>query len=144
MREWDKLKEYQEHKALFATIEESDTELRSYYQGLLDKERQELLKRDEMALTGVLDSSRIRELLGKAGNAKLLKGRKWLGTKECLAYFVKRVCDDCKIFYNGKTYWKPFQQYFMETGLSVAYQSYKKWDDNFNPRGSDEIDNLFI
>lgn len=146
MREWDKLKEYQEHKALFATIEESDTELRSYYQGLLDREREELLKRDEIALVGVLDNPRIKELLEMAGNAGLLKGREWLGTKECLAYFVERMCQECKIWYNnieGNIYWKPFQDWFMVSGLKDAKQSYLKVYTTFAPNGSDEIDRLF-
>ena len=146
MKEWDKLKEYQEHKALFATIEESDTELRSYYQGLLDRERKELLKRDEIALVGVLDKPRIKELLEMAGNAGLLKGRKWLGTKECLAYFVEKVCQECKIWYNnieGNIYWKPFESHFLESGLKTAKQSYLKCYTSFTPVGSDKIDNLF-
>lgn len=136
MKEWDKLREYIEHRDLLDSVDEGDVELRDYFQSKLDAERKAILKQDELALSGVLDNARVRELLIRAKDAGLVEGRKWLRTKETLAYFVERVCQECNIWYNnnkGTIYWKPFESYFLVSGLKTAKQSYLKVYPTFTP-----------
>lgn len=146
MKVWDKLREYQEHKALLDSIDVEDKELRAFFQSELDAERKAILKQNELALSGVLDNARVKELLIKAEGAGLVEGRNWLGTKETLAYFVEKICNECSIYYNnieGHIYWKPFESYFLIDKLSGAKSDYLKLYPTFTPNGCDKIDKLF-
>lgn len=148
MKEWERLKEYQEHKALVDRIPEIDIELRAVYQGYLAEERKELLRQRGKKVLRLLEIPRAKELLLFAEKDGLCNGRTWNGTKVALAYFAEKVCLECKIWSKnrkGMIDWKSFEDYFLEDNLkSSKYNGSLKCDTEFTIKyGQEEIDKLF-